>query len=193
MPRALVLFAHPCPESFSAALHAQTLSSLERGGWDVDDCDLNAEGFNPVLSTEERRNYHVVATNTGAVQSHVDRLRAADALVLVFPVWNFGFPAILKGYLDRVFLPGVSFQLEDGKVRPNLTQIDKLVTVTTYGGNRIRAVMAGDPPRRCVTRAIRHVTRPSVLKYLALYDMNRASDATRQGFLARVGREMETL
>jgi NAD(P)H dehydrogenase (quinone) len=58
---------------------------------------------------------------------------------LVFPVWNFGYPAILKGFLDRVFLPGVSFRLVDGKVKPNLTHIRKLAAVTTYGGTRLRA------------------------------------------------------
>ena len=58
-----------------------------------------------------RRSYHDTATNTGPVQTYVDRLRAADALVLVFPVWNYGYPAILKGFFDRVFLPGVSFDL----------------------------------------------------------------------------------
>jgi len=72
---------------------------------------------------------------------------------MVFPVWNFGYPAILKGFLDRVFLPGVSFKLVDGKVKPNLTHIRKLAAVTTYGGTRMRAFMAGDPPRKCVTRA----------------------------------------
>lgn len=191
MPRALVLFAHPVPESFSAALHAQTVASLTKGGWDVDDCDLNAEGFSPVLTTEERRGYEDTATNIEPVREYVDRVRAADALVMVFPVWNFGYPAILKGFLDRVFLPGVSFRLEDGKVKPNLTNIRKLAAVTTYGGHRLRALAVGDPPRRCVKRAVWHVTRPEKMRYLALYDMNRVTEAKRAAFLARVGREME--
>lgn len=193
MTKALVIFAHPCAESFSAALHQQVLTTLTTKGWDIDDCDLNAEGFDPVLRAEERRNYHDVAVNTASVQSYVDRLRSADALIMVFPVWNFGYPAIMKGFLDRVFLPGVSFQLDEGKVRPNLTHIDKLVAVTTYGGSRMRAILAGDPPKRSFTRAVRHVTQPSVMKYLALYDMNRASDEKRRGFLNRVGRELESL
>lgn len=192
MTRALVLFAHPCPESFSAALHTQVTGTLISRGWQVDDCDLYAEGFSPVLTEAERRGYHDEATNTGPVQGYVDRLRAAEALMLVFPVWNFGFPAILKGFLDRVFLPGVSFRLEDGKVRPNLTHIRKLAAVTTYGGTRLRAIGAGDPPRKCVTRAIWHVCRPDKMRYLALYDMNRAGETRRENFLARVGREMET-
>lgn len=193
MTKALVLFAHPCPESFSAALHDQVVATLTARGWEVDDCDLNAEGFSPVLTETERRGYHEVDTNCAPVADHVARLRAADALIMVFPVWNFGYPAILKGYLDRVFLPGVSFRLEDGKVLPNLTQIKKLAAVTTYGGTRLRAIMAGDPPRKSVTRAVWHVTRPEKTRYLAFYDMNRASDAARAGFLARVGQEMETL
>ncbi|ATI42793.1 NAD(P)H dehydrogenase [Pacificitalea manganoxidans] len=193
MKRALVLFAHPCPESFSSALHQRTVESLARGGWDVDDCDLNAEGFSPVLTEAERRGYHDYPANIEPVRDYVERLRAAQALVLVFPVWNFGYPAILKGFLDRVFLPGVSFKLVDGKVRPNLPNITRLAAVTTYGGTRLRAIGAGDPPRKCVTRAVRYATRPDRMRYLALYDMNRATDAKRSAFLTRVGTEMEAL
>ncbi|MGR3497077.1 NAD(P)H-dependent oxidoreductase [Citreimonas sp.] len=193
MRQAFVLFAHPCADSFSAALKDRVVGALDRRGVDVDLCDLNAERFDPVLSADERRGYHAVGANTAPVADYVERLRAADALVMVFPVWNFGYPAILKGFLDRAFLPGVSFKLQDGKVRPNLTQIRKLAAVTTYGGTRMRALLVGDPPRRCVTRAVWHVCRPERTRYLALYDMNRASDATRGRFLDRVGREMERL
>ncbi len=191
--KALVLFAHPCEESFGAALHTRIVETLSARGWDIDDCDLNAEGFQPVLTAEERRAYHDEPENCGPVQPYVDRLRAADALVFSFPVWNFGYPAILKGFLDRVFLPGVSFKLVDGKVAPNLTHIKKLAAVTTYGGTRLRAFGAGDPPRKHFTRAVWHVTRPDKMRYLALYDMNRATDADRARFLAKVEREMRTL
>ncbi len=190
MTRALVLFAHPCPESFSAALHTTVVDTLTERGWDVDDCDLNAEGFTPVLTEAERRGYHDEPENIGPVSDYVERVRTADALIMVFPVWNFGYPAILKGFLDRVFLPGVSFRLEEGKVKPNLTHIKRLAAVTTYGGTRTRAFLVGDPPRKCVTRAVWHVCRPQKMRYLALYDMNRASDTKRGGFLASVGREM---
>ncbi|MDG4647169.1 NAD(P)H-dependent oxidoreductase [Roseibacterium sp. SDUM158017] len=191
MSRALVLFAHPCPESFSAALHRTVVERLAGSGWEVDDCDLNAEGFNPVLTRSERRGYHDAPGNVAPVAGYVERLRAADAMVMVFPVWNFGYPAILKGFLDRVFLPGVSFRLVDGKVKPNLTHIRKLAAVTTYGGTRMRAMLVGDPPRKSFKRAVWHVCRPAKTRYLALYDMNRADDARREDFLGRVGREME--
>ncbi|MGB3408697.1 MAG: NAD(P)H-dependent oxidoreductase [Jannaschia sp.] len=192
MTRALVLSAHPMPDSFNAALHRRVVDTLEGRGWDVDDCDLYAENFDPVLSEAERRGYHEVPENRSPVASYVERLEAAEALVMVFPVWNFGYPAILKGFLDRVFLPGVSFRLEDGKVRPNLTKISRLAAVTTYGGTRLRALLVGDPPRKCVTRAVWHVCRPRTTRYLALYDMNRATVAARAAFLTHVGTQMRT-
>jgi len=189
--RVLVVFAHPVETSFAAALHQTTVAALAATGHEVDDCDLYAEGFNPVLSRDERLNYHDVEICTKPVQDYVDRLRAAEALVLNFPVWNFGYPAILKGFFDRVFLPGVSFQLRDGKVWPNLHNIRKLAAVTTYGGARWRAGLMGDPPRKVVKRAVRAVVHPTAkLRYLALYDMNHNDEATLTAFRNRVDREM---
>ncbi len=190
MTRVLVLFAHPVEDSFSASLKTTVVTTLGARGWDVDLCDLYAEGFDPVMTAAERRGYHDTFTNTLPVQGYVDRLRAAQALILVFPVWNFGFPAIMKGFVDRVFLPGVSFRLEGGRVRPNLDNIRKLAAVTTYGANRSRAFLAGDPPRRVVKRALWHACKPDRLMYLALHDMNRVTAQDRQRYCALVERKM---
>ncbi|MCB1488604.1 MAG: NAD(P)H-dependent oxidoreductase [Bauldia sp.] len=189
--RVLVVFAHPVETSFNAATHEEVLKGLKQAGHSVDDCDLYGEGFNPVLSREERLNYHDEAICRNPVQSYVDRLLAADALVLVHPVWNFGYPAILKGFFDRVFLPGVSFKLVDGKVRPSLHNIRKLGAVVTYGGSRWRAMLVGDPPRKVVKRAVRAVIHPTARTvYLPLYDMNRNTAATREAFLEKVSATM---
>jgi NAD(P)H dehydrogenase (quinone) len=185
--RVLVLYCHPNPASYGAALHGAVLRALATAGHQVDDCDLYAEGFDAVLSREERLGYHDLAANTRPVQAHVDRLRAAEALVLVFPVWNFGFPALLKGYLDRVFLPGVSFGLVDGATQGLLTNIGKVGVVTTYGATWLKATLLGNPPRKFCTRSLRAVTRFSAsVDYLAHYDMNRSTAETRAAFLGRV-------
>lgn len=188
--RVLVVYAHPVEDSFSAALHRTAVAALTEAGHTVDDCDLYAENFSPVLTRQERLDYHDSETNAGPVQRYVERLQAAEALVLSFPVWNFGYPAILKGYFDRVFLPGVSFVMKDGKVVPALSNIRKLTAVTTYGGTRFRALLMGDPPRKLVTRVLR-VTTGAAVSYLALYDMNRATHAHRAAFLARVESHMK--
>jgi NAD(P)H dehydrogenase (quinone) len=192
--RVLVLYAHPNPESFAAALHATVVEALTAAGHEVDDCDLHAEGFDPVLSRAERVGYHDLATNTDPVAGYVARVQAAEALVLCFPVWNFGYPAILKGFFDRVFLPGISFKLVDGKVRPNLWNIRRLTAVTTYGGTRWRALLMGDPPRKAVCRVLRAVCHPTARpRYLAHYDMNRATPESRAAFLTSVSERMRAL
>jgi putative NADPH-quinone reductase len=114
--------------------------------------------------------------------------------VLVFPVWNFGFPAILKGFLDRVFLPGVSFHLENGLAQPNLTHLRCLMAVTTYGAPWWRALLIGDPPRKSVMRMLRVLVAPRAhRRYLALHDMNRQTEAGRAAFLRKVERAMASL
>lgn len=192
--RILVLYAHPNPDSYCAALHGKVVAALTHAGHEVDDCDLYAEGFDPVLTYEERIAYLDVPQNRGAVESYVRRLERAEGIVLVFPVWNFGFPAILKGFFDRVFLPGVSFRLVDGLATPNLTHMKVLVAVTSYGAPRWRALFLGDPPRRVVMRMLRVLVAPSARRrYLALYDMNRRTEEARAAFLHKVDRVLRTI
>ena len=190
--RVLVLYAHPVETSFQGALHRAVVAALTAAGHSVDDCDLYAENFDPALSRQERLDYHDTSINQRAVEDYVRRVKQAEAMVLVFPVWNFGYPAILKGFFDRVFLPGVSFDLtSDGNVIGLLTHIRKLAAVTTYGGTRFRAILAGDPPRKAVKRVLWGQTSPRTkVTYLAYYDMNRSTDASRAKFLTRTTKIM---
>ncbi|WP_349358333.1 NAD(P)H-dependent oxidoreductase [Stappia sp.] len=185
--RVLLIHAHPLEDSFNAALKDVALAALVGAGHEVEVLDLYACGFDPVLSAAERRGYHDVETNREPVAREVEQLLRAEALVLVYPVWNFGYPAILKGYFDRVFLPGVSFRMKNGKVVPNLRHIHRIAAVTTYGGSRFRAMLAGDPPRKLFRRVLRGLVAPFArASYLALYDMNRADAARRTAFVTRV-------
>ncbi|EJK78342.1 NAD(P)H-dependent oxidoreductase [Rhizobium sp. AP16] len=190
--RVLVLHSHPVEESYGAALHRQTIESLQAAGHEVDDCNLYAEGFDPVLTRHGRMIYHDYPENTEAVKSYVERLQRAEGLVIVTPVWNFGFPAILKGYFDRVWLPGVTFELVNGKVTSKLKHIQKLGAVMTYGADPFRAFIVGNPPKKIIKRMIRAMIKPfAPVVFLAHYDMNRSTDETRKRFLEKVKREME--
>ena len=186
--RVLVVYAHPLEDSFNAALHRTVVAALQASGHEVDDCDLYAEGFNPVLSAEERRHYHDETRNRAPVAKYAERLLRAEALVLCHPTWCFGYPAILKGFLDRVLMPGVSFRLDaQGKVHPALTHIKHLAAVVTYGRPRYMALWMGDPPRRLLTRYLYWLTGKQAARlYLGLYHMNMATEVQRRRFLARV-------
>ena len=127
------------------------------------------ESFDPVMSEQERVEYHDATINKPRVPAFADRLLAADALVLVYPAWNEGFPAILKGFFDRVFIPGVSFRIgPDGAATPNLQKLKKLATVCTYGADRLSTFLLGDPPKRVVKRLVRSMPGHAVrCDYLA--------------------------
>jgi len=186
----LLLHAHPVKVSFGAALREKTVAALRSRGHDVDDCDLYAESFDPVMSEQERVQYHDTDLNREPMASYADRLLAAEGLVLIYPVWNEGFPAILKGFFDRVFIPGVSFKISsDGVPVPNLQKLQKLAAVCTYGASRTISFLLGDPPKRVVKRLVRSMPGHAVrCDYLALYDMDHSTPQHRTAFLEKIER-----
>jgi putative NADPH-quinone reductase len=186
--RILVIYAHPVETSFHAAMHARAVAALRGAGHEVDDCDLYAEGFNPVLSRQERLNYHDTGINQLPVKGYVERLQRADALVFCFPVWCFGLPAILKGWFDRVLMPGVSFDISDpAHVKPALTHLKRIVALTSYGRPRWMAFVMGDPPRKVIKRYLRALTGGKArIDYHARYHMNVATPAGLERHMQRI-------
>jgi len=188
----LYIYCHPVPESFHGALRVEALAGLAKAGHTVDLLDLYAEGFDPVLSTEGRRHYEDTSRNRDGLEPYVRRLREADALVVQFPTWCFGTPAMLKGFFDRMFMPGVAFDLSDpAHVRPMLANVKKIAGIVTYGRPRYMALYMADPPRKTVTRYMRWFTHGAKAEYHALYHLNVANEARRAGFMARVRHAME--
>ena len=189
--RVLVVHAHPVETSYNRSLFKAVVETLTAGGHQVDACNLYDEGFDALLSREERIHYEEIPQNlTPSVKPYVDRLLAAEALVFVHPVWNYGYPAILKGFFDRIYLPGVSFILADGETKPNLTNIKKVAFVCTYGGDKLWSWLMGDPPKRLARRQAWVTYRtPLPPKYLALYDMNNNKEPQLTAFLGKVKAE----
>lgn len=116
----LVVFDHPYgaeahdnvpnKRSLAAAALASVRSGLDQAGHSVDVVDLAAEGFNPVMSAEELRNWRTGGAMGDDVTALQKRLSAADHLVFVFPVWWMSMPAGTKGFLDRVLTKGYAFE-----------------------------------------------------------------------------------
>lgn len=188
--RVLVVHAHPVKTSFVSALHARAVETLRANGHEVDDLDLYAERFDPVLSAEQMRVYIDISRNTAEVGAHVERLRAAEALVLVFPVWFDGLPAILQGYFQRVFVPGVATLIDErGLFHRNLTNLKRMGAIAAYGERASNVVAKHDPPRRFVRDNIGVLIDPEgPFDYLAAYGMDFSTKPRREAFLRRVTR-----
>jgi NAD(P)H dehydrogenase (quinone) len=193
--RVLYLYCHPLPESFHAAIRTKALGGLSTAGHEVDLIDLYADRFDPVLSADARRDYHDTSRNQAGLEAYVRRLKSADALVVQFPVWCFGMPAMLKGFFDRMIMPGVAFDISDAtRVRPMLGNLKHLAGIVTYGRPRWTAFAMGDPPRKIVKRYLRwFADRRARVDYHALYHMNVATAAQRAAFLEKVHAAMARL
>ena len=189
----LYLYCHALRESSHGGIREAALEGLHRTGHAVDLPDLYGEGFNPVLGAEERRPHHDEARNQRGLEPCIAWLRAAAAVVVQFPTWCFGPPAMLKGFFDRLILPGVALDLSDpAHVRPSLHNIKKVAGIVTYGRPRWTALAMDDPPRKLVTRYLRwFVARRAPVAYHALYHLNVAGDDRRRRFLGSVRRAME--
>src|SRR6516225_1863921 len=194
--RVLVIFAHPLGDSYAATLRDTVVAALEAGGHTVDLCNLYQEDFDPILSAQEWRDYENTSENTRAVSRQVERLRQAEGIIFVFPSWWYGMPAILKGYFDRVWLPGVAFEFGPQAIRPLLMSTRMFGVVTTTGAPEwFTRIYMGNPSRKVLMRGLaRLVVAPRAERFwLALYGMENATDAKRTEFIEQVRKRVSNI
>lgn len=189
----LVVSAHPVPQSFTNHLRDRAVAALRAAGHEVRVTDLYAEPFEARLSLDEWQNHLADAASKPAIAGHADDLRWAEALVLVYPTWWSGMPAIMKGWIDRVWVTGVAYDLPPGtaRIRARLRRVRRLVVVTTHGSSWWVNALEGQVGRLLTMRALRLLCHPLARRrWLALYEMDRITDADRERFARRVERAM---
>ncbi|NYJ03657.1 putative NADPH-quinone reductase [Nocardioides thalensis] len=108
---ALVVLVHPRPDSLTATMAARARDRLSATGYTVDLLDLYAEGFDPALRPDDEPDWADAGKEYSAeVRGHMARVAAADLIVVVFPVWWYGLPAMAKGWVDRVWNRGFAYE-----------------------------------------------------------------------------------
>ena len=125
--KAHIVLAHPESNSFNGELSRISKSNLQTAGWEVTYCDLYTNGFDPCegpghyLERSNTEQFHAQTeqrfnaeneTTPHDVATERDNLLQADLLIIHFPLWWFGMPAILKGWIDRVFVYGSVYRGE---------------------------------------------------------------------------------
>jgi NAD(P)H dehydrogenase (quinone) len=189
--KVLVVYCHPCAESFNAAVRDVAVEALEKRGHDVRLIDLYAAGFDPVMRMQEWRGYFKDGENLEPVRDQAQHVAWAEAVVFIYPTWWYGLPAMLKGWLERVLVPGFAFDMpaEGRGPRPRLQHIGRLMALTTCGATPLVSWIMGQPGRRTLLRGFRSICNPVCrTKYLALYNMDTISEAKRLAHLERVRR-----
>ena len=193
--RTLVVYCNPNPESYGAAVKERAMRGLEAAGHEIDLIDLYEDGFEPALSAEEHRTHLEPGVPT-ELSRYVEALRWAEVIVFVYPTWWSGQPAMLKGWFDRVWGSDVAWELPEGAniVRPLLTNVRRLVVVTTHGSPKWINALEGESGKRTITRSIRAMCAKRVrTTWCAVYGLDTSTERRRADFLARVERTLANL
>ena len=194
---AAVVLAHPRADSYAHALAQRAVDGLQAAGHRVDVIDLYADGFRAAMSEAEREAYHGDQPILDPlVQTSADLVRSVDALIFIYPTWWSGLPAILKGWMERVMVPGVGFTFEErtGKVRPGLTNVRHLIGISTYGSPKSIVRVVNDNGRRTIMRALRLSCGFGVrTRWHGLYAIDTSTVVQRAEFAAHIERSMTNL
>lgn len=192
--QALVIYCHPVPDSFTAAVCDRVVERLEDAGAEVRIRDICAEGFDPRLTAGELETYEDCDRNCQGIEGDVADLGWCDTLIFVYPTWWYGLPATLKGWLDRVLVPGVAFHMpdENGDIKPALTHITRLGVFTTCGASRWLTWWVGAPGKRTLLRGLRILcARRCRTVFAAHYLMDSSTPESRAAHLDRVAMRVD--
>lgn len=149
--------------------------------------DLAELGFDPVMSLPEWNAYRLLTAELDEITaSHSELLLRSEILVFVYPCANWGIPALLKGWLERVFVPGVAFGLNEhsARIEGRLDHVRHLVGISTYAMSRWQLLLLGDAGRRTVVRSLRMIcswrTRST---WLGFYGARAVNEDRQRAFL----------
>jgi len=188
--KALVVYAHPNPKSFNAAILKSFTSGLSEAGHSYEVVDLYSEGFDPVLKGDD-----FAAFESGMIPadiaSYQEKISGADALVLICPVWWFSVPAMLKGWIDRVFSSGFAYSINpDGSIQGLLGRVKKTLMIQTCGGKKEAYETYGfkDAVSKCVDDGVLRFCAMPQVEHVFLYDVIMATPEVREGYLQLVER-----
>ncbi|EEM02787.1 NAD(P)H-dependent oxidoreductase [Bacillus pseudomycoides] len=117
----LIIYAHPNPSSFNAAILEHVQKGLQKTNHFVTLLDLYKEQFNPVLTfNEDKRRRDLVYEEE--TEKYRRLVKEADSFIFIYPIWWWGMPAILKGFIDRVFVAGFAYTYEGVMPKGLLTE-----------------------------------------------------------------------
>lgn len=192
--KCLVVKAHPIPDSLCSHLSTLVVQKLLADGHEVVIEDLYLNGFDPVLRPEERASYYTPSYDASKLVDQTKRLQEAEGLVLLFPTWWFGFPAVLKGWFDRVWGPGIAYDhaKDFGPIKPRLDHLKKVLAVTSLGAAWwVDYLVLRRPVKRVLKLALLGACAPGCrLKFLSLYNSEKLTKVRVDHFASKVEKEL---
>jgi len=188
--KCLVVVAHPLEDSLCQHLAKETIQHMKDKGYQVTIKDLYKEGFNPLLTVAERSSYYDAQFDVSQLHDDIAQLQEAESLVLVFPTWWFSFPAILKGWFDRVWAPSYAYDHASdlGAITPCLLGLREVKVVTTLGAPWwVDFFVMRKPVKRVLKYGILGAcTKKCDFQMLSLYESEKLTEEKVGAFVGKI-------
>ncbi len=155
--RVIIVFNHPYEKSFCSAILEAVTKGLQSGQHEVDLIHLDNDGFNPIMSSADLKAFVAHQPVDLQVIDYNNRLKKADYLIFIFPIWWDLMPAMTKGFIDRVLSPGVVYNHHPrgfGLV-PLLKNLKGVTIITTMNKPKIMySLLIGNLIRKAMLRSV---------------------------------------
>lgn len=209
----LLIWTHPVPESYSAALRDSVLNSLRSlDGTEVELLDLYTSGFDPkspevpittdqaapdslpdtvspsaaIPKSSSASQPESPSTDAPVIAQHRAKVQAANALVFVYPTWWDALPAMLKAWLEHLLPNALDTDKAQEAAKEITGHITDIVAVTTHGSSRRVNFVQGRAGRLLLLKSLRSLCHHSCrTRWISLYSIDRASHKKRQNFLTQ--------
>jgi len=191
--RVAVVFNHPYKGSFCNAILESVKTGLETGKHEMDLFHLDHDHFNPVMTAEDLKAFANRSPVDSEVIRYSERLKKADHLVFIFPIWWELMPALMKGFIDKVIFPGVAYDYSNDsntRMKPLLKNIKGLTIITTMNTPGILyKFLFGNAIQKALLRGTFWKLGYKNRKWINLDMVKSASDKKRKRWLKKIERK----
>ncbi|MFO7879673.1 MAG: NAD(P)H-dependent oxidoreductase [Bacteroidota bacterium] len=188
----LIIYAHYKEPSFNSAIRDVLAESFHDKGNEVIMRDLYNIKFNPVLSRKDLESIDEERYPTEITEEQ-KFIKRAELIVFVYPIWWSGMPAMLKGYIERVFLEGFAFKTKNGKARPLLTDKKVMLFNTTGSTEFFNTQKQRDALNEITEKCIFEFCGMEIINHTYFHAVQDVDEDTRKAMLAKVREITESL
>jgi len=193
-----IVFNHPYPQSFCAAVLQSVMNGLQRGEHEADVLHLDKEGFNPVMTEADLLGFVRGEAVDPKVLEYRQRLQEADHLVMIFPIWWELMPALTKGFIDKVIFPGVAYDYDNSgpfpMMRKRLHRLKGVTVITTMNTHSlVYRLVFGNAIKKALFAGTFWKMGYKNRKWINLNMVKFVSDKKRRGWLEGIATRFERM
>lgn len=171
----VLLFVHPLDKCLNQSI-LNCITSSTLFGSQINVINLYGSNVNPIMTTTDREFYHDESYLPKDLECYMKLFKSCEALIIIFPTWLGGPPAIMKGFFEKLLKPGISFTITKRKKLKSLntfSNIKYILAINTHGGSHINAILSGDFSRKFITRVLSwNIGTVAKVRYLGVYNVN---------------------